>query len=248
MPDVDLLIRELLHKGYHHIGPFHAPSESRPKLAVVREGKPFIVKYSSVSSESIASETSYGRELADIPGIVPIVDAGSVSHNGLFIQYNIKPHLPGPRLDDVSLTRELGDMVLDTQQRMHDRGVLIKCETRRDDFVLDEHGRPTLVDMEYLKTLEEPTSYTLIRFGDHTFEQPSFSRAERRQRWLEKQEDKVHLLSELRHGKNGEIFRGQLLQNRIAYRTVKDGPIVVAWTLAAGTAAYFMLEPLFKRW
>lgn len=249
MTDTDLLIRELIHKGYHVTGPFHAPhhDESRPKLSVTKSGKPFIVKYSSVSPNSIDAETSYAREeLAGIPGIVSVVDHGSARKNGIFLTYNIKPHLPGPRLCDVSLTRELGGMVLDTQQRMHERGVLLEPETRLDDFVLDENGRPTLVDMEYLQMLDAPSTFSITRVGDHMYERSDISFFQRRKNWLDQQNDRINLLHNLTEGKNGKMFRPDLWRSIAAYKTVQHGPAVAVGVVLVGAVVWYTLNQAYK--
>ena len=166
----EILLEE---KGFRVVGPIDGITTKHPVWVVEKDVKEYIMKFNFdhplvCSQNNILTEARYLQMLQDIPGIVGYVDSGTIRTNKSYdhegeegkgdLHYVIKELLPGPTLAGTVITSEMKKQMLETMENVHGRGVLYEEEVGAFDFVLDEGGRPVLVDLEYMRSVYHNTA------------------------------------------------------------------------------------------
>ena len=126
--------------------------------------------------KGLRNEPRIGEKLKDVPGIAKIVEGGymMVNHEGRMaafdqgrtgmmpVVYSIKEYLPGKTLSSLDeITNDMERQMFETMQEVHKRGIAYEEEVNLNDFVLDETGRPTLVDFEFMPAITKDNKHLI---------------------------------------------------------------------------------------
>ncbi len=206
----------LKEKGYDFVKPLDASTHG-VFLMKNGDGKEFVLKanwdYRDESHNfggGIQNEFSIGKKLEGIPGIAQIVEGQRVvvNHEGLMhmfdehktgkmpVSYSIKEYVPGKTLSTIDeITGKMESQMFETMRETHKRGVAYETEVNLNDFVLDETGRPVLVDFEFMKTIT-PKNKHLI--GENEAQLANIIYQHRNSKHLKKMSEKQRRREELK--------------------------------------------------